>query len=175
MNETQLVIAVGYGLLFLIVTAGLAILIRSTRSGQDKAPPPHDVLARLENRWGYLVAAMLVALLALTIFQVPYDDTSAGASGQKVKVGAAQFAWVVQPGTVQAGRPVEFAITSRDVQHGFGVYEGSKLVFQVQVPAEGQSEQRYVHTFTKPGDYTILCMEFCGFQHHLMRGKLTVE
>jgi cytochrome c oxidase subunit II len=70
--------------------------------------------------------------------------------------------------------PVEFHLRSRDVQHGFGVYDGNKLLFQVQVPAKGQTEQDLVHTFSKPGTYDVLCMEFCGFQHHTMRGTLRV-
>jgi heme/copper-type cytochrome/quinol oxidase subunit 2 len=38
----------------------------------------------------------------------------------------------------------------------------------------GEPVQPYVHPFTKKGSYEILCMEFCGYQHHVMRGVLKV-
>lgn len=74
----------------------------------------------------------------------------------------------MRPSTIKADRPVDFRLVSRDVQHGFGVYKGNELVFQVQVPAKDQPEQRYVTSFDEPGTYEINCLEFCGFQHHEM-------
>jgi cytochrome c oxidase subunit 2 len=114
-----------------------------------------------------------VILLALTITSVPYGR-SAGDAPQRVAVQAQQFGWAVQPAAVRAGRPVEFRLQSKDVQHGFGVYDGTKLLFQVQVPARREHVQRYVYTFDQKGSYDILCMEFCGFQHHQMRGVIKV-
>jgi cytochrome c oxidase subunit 2 len=173
-NSTQLLITVAYAIVMAISVVVFAIIVRSTRTKATEAPA-HEKLARNEVRWGYAVIAMLVVLLALTIFQVPYTQTSADASNaQRVVVDAQQFAFTLRPNRVEAGRPVEFSMTSRDVQHGFGIYQGSKLIFQVQVPAVGEHVQKYVHTFDEAGTYEVLCLEFCGFQHHLMRGQLRV-
>ena len=68
---------------------------------------------------------------------------------------------------------VVFELTSADVNHGFGVYDADGvLLFQVQViPGD---VQEIVHTFERPGTYEILCLEYCGAAHHLMRNTFEV-
>jgi cytochrome c oxidase subunit 2 len=168
---TALAIVVSYSV---VVVVGLALALglwRSTRSGRK--PLEHERLARRERSWLVAVVVLLVALLFGTIFFVPYDD-SAGARGQVVRVTAQQFGWMVEPATVRAGVPVEFELQSRDVQHGFGIYNADHyLLFQVQVPVRGDT-QRAVYTFEQPGTYDVLCIEFCGFGHHLMTSRIEV-
>jgi cytochrome c oxidase subunit 2 len=114
----------------------------------------------------------LLALLLATIFYRPYG-AHAGHHSQVVRVTAVQFAWAVSPNEVRAGVPVEFLATSRDVSHGFGVYSaGGVLQFQAQVGPE--ETQRIVHTFHRPGAYEVLCLEFCGVDHHRMRTTIEV-
>jgi cytochrome c oxidase subunit 2 len=174
-NGSQLLLTIVYSLLVVVSGVIAALVIRSTRArAAAAAEPDHERLAGLENRWGVAVVVMLCALLFLTIFSVPYGRTDAPPGAQTVLVRGQQFGWNVQPAQVPAGRPVLFRVSSKDVQHGFGVYDGTKLLFQVQVPAAGEPEQRYSYTFDKPGTYEILCLEFCGVQHHNMRGQLRV-
>lgn len=173
MNRTQLVITVLYSISVLISVVVLVLLLRSTRA-RHRGTVEERRLAGFENRWAVVVATFLVVLLAATIFQTPYGDTKQVKNAQHVNVTAQQFAWNIQPSAVRAGKPVEFNFRSLDVQHGFGVYRKHKLLFQIQVPAAGQA-QRVVHTFDHPGTYEILCLEFCGFQHHLMRATFRVS
>jgi cytochrome c oxidase subunit 2 len=101
-----------------------------------------------------------------TIFFVPYGET-AGPNKQTVQVVGVQFAWTVNPTVVRAGVPVEFLATTRDVNHGFGVYDpDGTLIFQAQVIPD--QTQKIVHTFSEPGTYEVLCLEFCGVNHHNM-------
>ena len=111
---------------------------------------------------------VLFALLMGTIFYVPYGDSA----GPHRAVRPASPA-CSSPGRSQApqplvtGRPVEFIARSRDVAHGFGVYNPDDvLIFQAQVVPD--HDQKIVHTFTQPGLYTVRCLEFCGAGHHLM-------
>lgn len=173
MNDTQVVIAVVYTVAVVIAGVVAALVLRSTRE-KRRGTVDEGQLSKLEGRYGVLVAGFLVVLLFSTIFSVPYGKTAAEGA-QVVRVTAQQYGWAVQPSTIKAGKPVDFRLISKDVQHGFGVYKGHELVFQVQVPAKDQPEQRYVHTFDKGGVYEINCLEFCGFQHHAMRGTLRVE
>ena len=85
-----------------------------------------------------------------------------------MRVTGVQFAWAVDaPAGIKTGTPVEFLITATDVNHGFGLYTRSgKLIRQIQV-VPGRT-QTLVHTFTSPGVYKILCLEFCGAKHHEM-------
>jgi cytochrome c oxidase subunit 2 len=114
---------------------------------------------------------ILLALLFATIFFTPYGASS-GRHTQTVNVNGHQFFWDIRPRTVKAGRPVEFVLRSADVNHGFGVYRGDELVFQVQVVPDRKTT--YVHTFRRPGVYRVLCIEFCGLDHHLMEATFTV-
>ncbi len=88
---------------------------------------------------------------------------------------ACSIAWAVDaPAGIRAGIPVEFRVTSTDVNHGFGVYDpGGTLLFQGQV-IPGRI-QRLVHTFDDPGTYEVLCLEFCGAKHHEMVTTFEVQ
>ena len=71
---------------------------------------------------------------------------------------------------VPAGKPVTFRLTSADVTHGFQIV-GTNANTMV-VP--GYVSQ-FTTTFTHPGEYLIVCNEYCGLGHHRMFGKLIVE
>lgn len=138
-----------------------------------RAPGRIDVarVVEREKGWFAIVVALLLGLLLGTVFFIPYGRTSTGA--QVVKVTGQQFAWIIQPATITANKPVEFRLTSKDVNHAFAVYDDRDvLLFQVQVmPGK---EQRYVTTFRRPGVYHVLCLEYCGLDHHAMAADFRV-
>jgi len=71
---------------------------------------------------------------------------------------------------VPAGKPVTFRMTSADVTHGFlivGTNANTMLV-------PGYVSQ-FTTRFRQPGEYLIVCHEYCGLGHHLMSAKLIVE
>ncbi len=92
------------------------------------------------------------------------------ADGQQVVVMAQMFAFTPTEIRVTAGRPVTFRLTSPDVIHGFQIV-GSNANTMV-IP--GYVSQ-YTITFNRPGEYLIVCNEYCGLGHHLMYGTLIVE
>jgi len=71
---------------------------------------------------------------------------------------------------VPANRPVTFRITSSDVQHGFQIVgtNANTMVIPGYV-------SEFTTVFQHPGEYLIVCNEFCGVGHHMMSGKLIVE
>lgn len=159
MTGTQVGLTIAYAIVVAISCAALALVFRSTRA-RSGAAPDHDRMSLLENRWGFAVIVMLVIALAVTLFWIPYGRANPDPDAQQVRVVGQQFGWSVQPAVVRAGRPVQFRLTSKDVQHGFGIYRGTKLIFQVQVPARGSAVQLYRHTFDRRGTYEINCLEF---------------
>jgi cytochrome c oxidase subunit 2 len=171
MGTTALIIAISYLMLVAVGIVLAVVLARSTRARRGEADT--ETLARREKAWLGIVIVLLVALLFGTIFFIPYGAEAKG-EHQVVRVEASQFAWAIDPPAVTEDLPVEFQLTSEDVNHGFGVYnEDDVLLFQVQiVPGDLQTA---VYTFEEPGTYTILCLEFCGFFHHGMVGELTVR
>ena len=88
----------------------------------------------------------------------------------EIQMVALMLAFVPNEVRVPAGRPVRFRMTSVDVTHGFmiaGTNANAMLV-------PGYISQ-FTTVFTKPGDYLIVCHEFCGNGHHVMSGRIIVE
>jgi cytochrome c oxidase subunit 2 len=171
-GRTATVIAVSYTVVSVVAIVFMVIVALSTRSSRRLDDSAVHRLREHERTWFVVVIALLVALLFATIFFTPYGR-GAPKSAQVVRVTGVQFAWIVDGGPVKAGVPVDFELRSRDVSHGFGVYTASgRFLFQVQV-VPGKT-QRYVYTFSKPGTYQVLCMEFCGLDHDQMQTRLAV-
>lgn len=71
---------------------------------------------------------------------------------------------------VPAGSTVHFKVTSSDVVHGFQI-PGTNVNMMV-VPGE---VNQITHTFDQPGEYLILCNEYCGTAHQFMSTTFLVK
>ena len=174
MGRTATVIAVSYTIVSVLAIGFVVFIALSTRS-RRKLEDERTLytLGERERTWFVVVIALLVALLFATIFFTPYGK-SAGPDAQVEHVSALQFAWIMKGKPIRAGTPVEFVVTSRDVNHNFAVYTaGGRFLFQLQV-VPGKT-QRYVYTFGKPGTYQVLCLEYCGLGHDAMQTSFTVR
>jgi cytochrome c oxidase subunit II len=88
----------------------------------------------------------------------------------EVQVAAIMFAYVPNEIRVPPGRRIRFRMTSADVTHGFMI-AGTNANTMV-VP--GYISQ-FTTVFDKPGDYLLVCHEFCGNGHHAMHGRVIVD
>jgi cytochrome c oxidase subunit 2 len=165
---TDLTILLAYGIATLLAVLATLGLWLSTR---NRTPVDTHRLAEFERRWLLIVGAILVALLAATIWFTPYGK-STPTDAQIVTVDAEQFFWKITPSTVSMSRPVAFVTRSKDVNHGFGIFRGHTFIAQIQVLPD--KESTLIHRFTKPGTYTVLCLEFCGVDHGAMRATFQV-
>jgi cytochrome c oxidase subunit 2 len=80
--------------------------------------------------------------------------------------------WTFTPSEIRvpAGSTVTFVATSRDVVHGLmvpGAHVNTMLL-------PGQVARVTVR-FDRPGEYPMICHEYCGIAHHTMGGKVIVE
>jgi cytochrome c oxidase subunit II len=132
-----------------------------------------EVLERRESLWGVAVVVFLVALLAGTIFSIPYWGTAKARAAQRLEVTGGQFAWIVNPPRVRAGVPTEVQVYAADVNHALGIYGPDDTLLK-QVNVLPGVTQDLVITFRRPGTYELRCLEFCGVDHHLMANKLQV-
>lgn len=168
-GEAWLVTLIGLAL----VTLGFVRVV--IRAG--KPPPPDDDKHLAYKLRGWLFAALVVLGVGVTYatlrtFPIPVQSTS-DAGAQVVQVTAHQWRWEITPNEVTAGTPVEFHVTSGDVNHGFAIYgPDERIVTQTQ--AMPGFTNRLVHTFTTPGTYRILCLEYCGLAHHGMEAEVHV-
>jgi len=87
-----------------------------------------------------------------------------------VSMVAETFFFSPDPVEIPAGRPVTFRITSPDVIHGLEVVgtNANAMVIPGYV-------SQFTLTFDEPGEYLILCHEYCGLLHHEMVGRLIVQ
>jgi cytochrome c oxidase subunit 2 len=81
-------------------------------------------------------------------------------------------AWSFTPAelTVPAGAEITFVATTVDVIHGLNV-EGTRLNMML-IPGQ---ISRNTYTFKEPGEYLIICHEYCGLGHQNMAGKIVVQ
>jgi len=128
--------------------------------------------------WLFLIVALaMVGANWRTLGELPYRSVArvnaAAAAPQRVQVIGEQWDWRIAPTTVVAGRPVDFHVTSRDVNHGFAIYD-SALRIVAQTQAMPGFDNVLHLTFEQPGTYRVMCLEYCGLMHHVMATEITV-
>lgn len=122
-----------------------------------------------------LVSVMSIATF-FSLRNLPYHDQhdSELKNATKVKVGAYQFGWDMSQLEFTVGETIEFDVTSKDVNHGFGIYnDKDELLAQVQ--AMPRYTNKLFYTFEKAGTYKILCLEYCNVGHHMMIKTIVVK
>lgn len=165
--------------LVFIGLVAIVFLYAITRGGRPSGKAaPADAgsrgweLFRLGSFSAMVIALVFVTFFTLVRFPTPSQQGSLGAS-EVIQVVGRQWSWALSKDTVTAGQPIEFDVTSADVNHGFAIYDPSgKLVSQVQAMPEFTN--RLLYTFPEPGTYEILCLEYCGVAHAAMRAAIHV-
>jgi cytochrome c oxidase subunit 2 len=151
----------------------------------------------LEKRWIYVVLAAIALFLGVIVYTAvarnihppghietvdsaslhlgdEFAEDRLGVRTQadgtiRVTLVAARYGFYPREIRIPEGMPVTFRIASADVLHG------------VHVPMTNLSTMivpGYISTvttsFPKPGEYPLLCNEYCGMGHDHMWSKLTV-
>lgn len=183
-------------ILFLVLSVvavwAFVLVARSTR---QPAEVPYAVVARV-RQWFFLgLVAALGVFLWLTLPRMPYPDPTvqpdrvvhvrarqfffefsaqAFPEGQATAAGDDEEASSTAPvAPVKAGELVEYRVTSGDATHGFGVYDTKgRLISQTQAMPGYINRLRL--RFPAPGTYPVLCLEYCGLGHHVMRNAIEV-
>ena len=113
-----------------------------------------------------------------TLGKLPYVSSisapSSATATQPVEAVAEQWSWSIKPDAFRVGETVEFHVTSKDVNHGFALYDPDmRIVAQTQAMPGYTNVLRY--TFKEPGVYRVLCLEYCGVGHHEMTAEIKVS
>jgi cytochrome c oxidase subunit 2 len=161
-------------LVLMIAIIAPFIYIARNAGDETEYPPVQKSAGRIRTVlfWGLVVFCTPVIVYSLS--DLPYAAPADGA-GEPLVINAVghQWYWEIDTLTVPAGRPVAFHVTSADVNHGFGIYDtGMRIVAQTQAMPEYTNI--LYHTFTEPGTYRVLCLEYCGLAHHGMAAEITV-
>ena len=80
--------------------------------------------------------------------------------------------WTFAPNEIRvpAGSTVDFVATSKDVVHGLFIAKAN--VNTMLLPGQVAHVRA---RFDTPGEYPIVCHEYCGVAHHTMAGRVIVE
>jgi len=103
----------------------------------------------------------------------PFDNPGifeVGENEYEVVMTLQLFSFIPGDIEVPVGSTVHFTMTSKDVVHGFQV-AGTNLNAMV-MPGH---IQKISQTFNEPGEYLVLCNEYCGSGHQLMSTTITVK
>ena len=103
----------------------------------------------------------------------PFDQPGVyplGNNEYEVVMVAQSFRFLPETPTVPVGATVHFRVTSPDVVHGIAIPQTN--VNMMVVPGHVTD---FTYTFKEPGEYLLLCNEYCGVGHHVMMGKLLVQ
>jgi cytochrome c oxidase subunit 2 len=103
----------------------------------------------------------------------PFDQPGVVMTGpDRYEVRMVAGIWSFNPGEIKipVGTVVTFVVTSRDVVHGLFIHGANVNVMLLP----GQVA-RVRARFDRPGEYPMICHEYCGIAHHTMWGKVIVE
>ena len=161
-----------------IGVAGLAIvLIAWLGNYRSHDPIPQAEVSAagyaIRRYWFWFTLVVAVTVFAITIPAFPYQKAAAAFNAPHYSVVAQQYGFSM-PATVPVNTTVVFDVTSKDVNHGFGIYGPSGVVVS-QVQAMPGYINHLAVKFSVPGHYTVRCLEFCGIAHAAMQGGFDVK
>lgn len=170
-NAVWTIALVGIGL---VALGFVHVIIQAGKPADEDATRKSTHTAHILQAWLFVV--LFVGFVAgswatLRHFPIPPQRGTLDAR-QVVDVVGRQWSWQINlegqpPGGVLrlvTDSPVEFRVTSADVNHGFAIYApDGRIVIQTQ--AMPGFDNRILHTFTTPGKYRAMCLEYCGVGH----------
>ena len=164
----------------IVLMGTLAAVFAWVATGTDAALADYrPAVASAYRMRGWLLALSVLVLVAAnyrTLGELPYLSTLPRLPAAEVRHADAtgeQWAWTVTPNSFVVGQTAEFHVTTKDVNHGFALYDPAmRIVAQTQAMPGYANVLRY--TFTEPGAYHVLCLEYCGLAHHDMKTEINV-
>jgi cytochrome c oxidase subunit II len=125
-------------------------------------------------------AALVYAFVGLNIrFPGCVTDKTPFTKGKVIQRGVGEYEvqlvakmWAFEPSEIEipVGSKVDLYLSSLDVNHGFQI----KFTNVNLMAVPGTVNYAQV-TFDKPGDYPLICHEYCGAGHQNMMGKIRVK
>lgn len=162
----SLILMAAIAALFLWVVAGAS---SAGDAGATRATRWRSILF-----WVAIVAGVLITFGTLWQWPIPGHAAAATKPDVVIRATAHQWRWQLDRDTVRVGQLVEFQVTASDVNHGMAIYQS-----KTRMVAQAQAMPGYVNKlqvrFTEPGDYEVLCLEYCGLAHHGMRAVIKVR
>ena len=162
--------------LSLVLMGAIALLFGwvALNASKREAPPSNAFRWRSMVFWVVIVAGVVISFATLSPWPIAGHSASASEPAQVIQVTGHQWRWELSSDTVEQGKEVEFQVTSKDVNHGFAIYRNkTELIKQTQAMPGFVNKLRV--TFDEPGEYEVMCLEYCGLSHHVMATTIHVR
>jgi len=167
------------GLTMLVVFTLIITLAIRYRRGSDakRGPLPKIISRELEIGWTS-ATLFLFAFLFWWAASADLSSLAAPAGALEIHVVAKQWMWKTQQPNgareinalhIPVDKPVRLVMTSQDVIHSFFV-----PAFRVKQDVVPGREAEIWFQATKTGVFPLLCAEYCGTDHSMMRGRIIV-
>ena len=167
------------GLTMILVFALVVVFaVRYRRGSNAKRVPLPEIVGR-EFEIGWTSATLfLFVFLFWWAASADLSSLSAPANALEMHVVAKQWMWKTQHSNgvreinalhVPVDRPVRLVMTSQDVIHSFFV-----PAFRVKQDVLPGRDTEIWFRATKTGVFPLLCAEYCGTDHSMMRGRIVV-
>ncbi|HLI46693.1 MAG TPA: hypothetical protein VKU94_05810 [Geobacterales bacterium] len=162
-----------YFSIWLLLAISVLIIIFWIIKDSKKGNP--EKLAKFlskNRRWAFIaIVIVLILSFSISLIYYPYPQFKPKPV-LYVSVVAERYAWYMNTTKIPSNVPVAFLVTSRDVNHDFGIYdEKGDLIAQVQAMPGYINE---LILTLKPGNYSVVCLEFCGPYHFAMLSSFEV-
>jgi cytochrome c oxidase subunit 2 len=164
--------------LLLVFSLVLVLAIRYRRGSAAKRGPLPEIVSR-EFEIGWTTATLfLFAFLFWWAASADLGSLAAPADALEIHVVAKQWMWKTQHPNgareidalhIPVDKPVRLVMTSQDVIHSFFV-----PAFRVKQDVVPGRETEIWFQATKTGVFPLLCAEYCGTDHSMMLGRITV-
>lgn len=168
-----------------LLVVALALFLSGRRLATEAAPAVTPRIYRTRAAHVAFIAVLAALALAFTLSATPYPARFAQKRPDLVvQVTGQMWTWTLTPVSASAagggstilpaGKRVEFAVTSKDIIHYFGIYNSAGNLI-AQVAAVPGHISHLFYTFTKPGSYYVICLTYCGVAHHSMNTEFEVQ
>lgn len=170
-----------------LVVAVVIFLMATSSTGEDKDSAKHKTY-KMRGRYFFGLIFLLAILFFISLRFLPYSRFQSEPDA-KVTVVAVQWSWKMAEGVsdkspaefagsneinLPVNKRIEFIVTSSDVNHDFAIYN-HKGVLLAQTQAMPGYRNKLQYEFTQKGDYSILCLEYCGLAHAFMMGTIHIN
>jgi len=170
-------VVVWYSTLFLILLlAGVFLWVAIQSKQKSDYAPVIKKWYKARSVYGILLVILMLVVSIYTLRELPFNKPAyvKGEEITTVNAEAFQFGFELDKKEFSVGETVEFNVTTRDVTHGFGLYDPDMVIIG-QTQAMPDYTNTFYVTFDKPGTYEVLCLEYCGLAHHLMKEEIVVK
>ena len=129
-----------------------------------------QVFVRLTFFADSVAAAGTALLLGATVMSPAQQDPAAASAPREIPIVVKRFAFEPDRVEVTEGERIRLLVTSGDGVHGLEI---KKFKVNKKVP-RGGDQITIDFVASAPGEYPILCSEYCGNGHEEMKGTLVV-